>query len=103
MHIDLVGSFRPRAVAMAHIAKMCGFQNAIVLDIVGTSSDVSLMYQGEIRVTQDWSVEPGHPIRFPSIELITIGAGGGSIAWVDDGGSFACSSEDPISREQNRR
>ena len=76
------------AVAMAHIAKMCGFENAIGLDIGGTSSDISLMHNGEIRVTQDWFVEPGHPIRFPSIELITIGAGGGSIAWIDDGGSL---------------
>jgi len=76
------------AVAMAHIAKMCGFENAIGLDVGGTSSDVSLMYRGEIRVTQDWCVEPGLPIRFPSIELITIGAGGGSIAWIDGGGSL---------------
>lgn len=76
------------AVAMAHVAKQCGFQNAIGLDIGGTSSDISIMHNGEIRVTQDWSVEPGYPIRFPSIDLITIGAGGGSIAWIDEGGSL---------------
>ena len=40
----------------------------------GTSSDISIMHNGEIRVTQDWSVEPGYPIWFPSIDLITIGA-----------------------------
>ncbi|MGH7076327.1 MAG: hydantoinase/oxoprolinase family protein [Stellaceae bacterium] len=76
------------AVAMSDIAKRCGFENAIGVDIGGTSADVSIMHDGEVRVTQDWSVEPGHPIRFPSIELISIGAGGGSIAWMDDGGSL---------------
>lgn len=41
-----------------------------------------------MRITKDWYVEYGYPIRFPAIELITIGAGAGSIAWIDEGGSL---------------
>ena len=40
------------------------------------------------RVTKEWWVEYGYPICFPSIEVLTIGAGGGSIAWIDDAGSL---------------
>lgn len=76
------------AVAMSHIARLCGARHALGLDIGGTSSDISIMYNDEIRITQDWSVEPGYPIRFPAIELVTIGAGGGSVAWIDDGGTL---------------
>lgn len=76
------------AIASKHIAKLCGFNNAIGLDMGGTSTDISLMYDGDIRITKDWSIEYGHPIGFPSIEILTIGAGGGSLAWVDEGGSL---------------
>lgn len=76
------------AIASKHIAKLCGFNNAIGLDMGGTSTDISLMYGGEIRITKDWYIEYGYPIGFPSIEILTIGAGGGSLAWVDDGGSL---------------
>ncbi|BAU26655.1 N-methylhydantoinase A [Aneurinibacillus soli] len=76
------------AIASAHIAKLCGFQNAIGLDMGGTSTDISLMYNGDLRVTNDWYIEYGYPIGFPSIEILTIGAGGGSLAWVDEGGSL---------------
>ena len=54
----------------------------------GTSTDISLVYEGEMRTTNEWSVEYGHPICFPSIEILTIGAGGGSLAWIDQGGSL---------------
>lgn len=76
------------AIASKHIAKLCGFNNAIGLDMGGTSTDISLMYDGDIRITKDWSIEYGYPIGFPSIEILTIGAGGGSLAWVDEGGSL---------------
>lgn len=76
------------AIASKHIAKLCGFDNAIGLDMGGTSTDISLMYKGEIRITKDWSIEYGYPIGFPSIEIVTIGAGGGSLAWKDEGGSL---------------
>lgn len=76
------------AIASRHIGMLCGFRNSIGLDMGGTSTDVSLVYDGESRVTKDWSVEFGYPIRFPSIEVLTIGAGGGSLAWIDDAGGL---------------
>ena len=54
----------------------------------GTSTDISLVYDGELRTTKEWYVEYGYPICFPSIEVLTIGAGGGSLAWIDQAGSL---------------
>ena len=76
------------AIASRHIAAQCGFPNAIGIDMGGTSCDVSLAYEGQSRVTKDWWIEFGYPIRFPSIEVLTIGAGGGSLAWVDEAGGL---------------
>ena len=76
------------AIASRHIAMLCGYKNSIGLDMGGTSCDVSLVYDGQSRVTKDWGIEFGHPIRFPSIEVLTIGAGGGSLAWIDDAGAL---------------
>lgn len=76
------------AIASRHIAKLCGYDNAIGLDMGGTSTDISLVYNGKLRVTKDWYIEYGYPIGFPSIEILTIGAGGGSLAWMDEGGSL---------------
>jgi N-methylhydantoinase A len=76
------------AIACRHIAQLCGFDNAIGLDMGGTSTDISLVYDGEMRTTKEWAVEYGHPICFPSIEILTIGAGGGSLAWIDPAGSL---------------
>ena len=76
------------AIASRHIAALCGYPNAIGLDMGGTSTDISLVYEGEVRVTKEWFVEYGYPICFPSIEVLTIGAGGGSLAWIDEAGSL---------------
>jgi N-methylhydantoinase A len=76
------------AIASRHIATLCGFEHAIGLDMGGTSTDISLVYGGELRLTKEWSVEYGYPIVFPSIEVLTIGAGGGSIAWIDQAGAL---------------
>lgn len=76
------------AIASRHIALQCGFPNSIGLDMGGTSCDVSLAWEGRSRVTKDWHIEFGYPIRFPSIEVLTIGAGGGSLAWIDPAGSL---------------
>ena len=74
--------------ASRHIGQLCGFENTIGFDMGGTSTDISLVYEGEARTTTEWSVQYGYPIRFPSIEVLTIGAGGGSLAWIDDAGSL---------------
>lgn len=76
------------AIASREVARLCGYDNAIGLDMGGTSADISLVYGGEARITTDWFVEFGYPLRFPSIEVLTIGAGGGSIAWIDEAGSL---------------
>jgi N-methylhydantoinase A len=76
------------AIAGRHIAALCGHPNAIGLDMGGTSTDISLVYGNELRHTKEWFVEYGYPICFPSIEVLTIGAGGGSLAWIDEAGSL---------------
>ncbi|HSH48395.1 MAG TPA: hydantoinase/oxoprolinase family protein [Halomonas sp.] len=76
------------AIAAKHIAAQCGYQNAVGLDMGGTSTDISLIHDGELRVTHQWGVEYGHPIVFPSIEVLTIGAGGGSLAHIDIAGAL---------------
>lgn len=76
------------AIASRHIAMLCGFENSIGVDMGGTSADVSLVFEGQSRVTKDWHIQFGYPIRFPSIEVLTIGAGGGSLAWIDDAGAL---------------
>ncbi|MGH3360316.1 MAG: hydantoinase/oxoprolinase family protein [Nocardioidaceae bacterium] len=76
------------AIAARHVAAQCGYANAIGLDMGGTSTDISIVHAGELRVTKEWSVEFGYPIIFPSIEVLTIGAGGGSLAYIDEAGSL---------------
>jgi N-methylhydantoinase A len=76
------------AIACRELALLSGYQNAIGLDMGGTSTDISLVHDGEMRTTNQWSVEYGYPICFPSIEILTIGAGGGSLAWLDHAGSL---------------
>lgn len=76
------------AMAARHIALQCGFQDAIALDMGGTSSDLTLVQGGQVRVTKQWWVEYGHPISFPGVELVTVGAGGGTIAWIDESGAL---------------
>ncbi|WP_027134128.1 hydantoinase/oxoprolinase family protein [Geminicoccus roseus] len=76
------------AIASRHIAMLCGYQNSIGVDMGGTSADVSLVHDGVSRVTKDWHIQFGYPIRFPSIEVLTIGAGGGSLAWIDAAGGL---------------
>lgn len=76
------------AIAAKHIAQQCGFENAVGLDMGGTSTDIALVAGGELRITKEWQVEYGHPIIFPSIDVLTIGAGGGSLAYVDIAGSL---------------
>lgn len=71
---------------ISEIGKKVGFQNLIGLDMGGTSADVSLVYSGMARTTVEKEVEFGAAIRFPTIDIVSIGAGGGSIAWIDLGG-----------------
>ncbi|TET73793.1 MAG: hydantoinase/oxoprolinase family protein [Candidatus Aminicenantes bacterium] len=73
-------------VGAFHLGKAAGFRNIITFDMGGTSSDVSLI-DGKIRRTSE-SVIGDFPIRIPIIDIHSVGAGGGSIAYVDRGGSL---------------
>ena len=95
MSVDIARSFPIRTalsgpaagvIAGAHIGVSAGFPNLITCDMGGTSFDVSLVADGESAIAAQTSVDFGMVIRTPMIEITTIGAGGGSIAWVDRGG-----------------
>jgi N-methylhydantoinase A len=58
--------------------------NLVAVDMGGTSFDVSVVHDGTVSMVNEGEVD-GLPVRLPMIEMRTIGAGGGSIAWVDDG------------------
>ena len=68
---------------------MSGARNLITVDIGGTSADISVVPDGEVRIMNPRDTQVGgYPILAPMIDLSTIGAGGGSIAYVDEGGAF---------------
>jgi N-methylhydantoinase A len=65
-------------------AARSGYKNLITLDIGGTSTDVCVVTDGRPQLTSEFSID-GLPVRIPVLDINTIGAGGGSIVWVDDG------------------
>jgi N-methylhydantoinase A len=69
-----------------HIGQQVGFDHLITFDMGGTSTDVSLA-DGALRRTSEGSVE-GWPVRVPMMDIHTVGAGGGSMAWADAGGAL---------------
>ena len=71
-------------VGGAFSASLAGFDKVITLDMGGTSSDISLV-DGQPQLTSSSKIH-GHPIKIRAIDFSTIGAGGGSIAWIDPGG-----------------
>ncbi|MEQ8368265.1 MAG: hydantoinase/oxoprolinase family protein [Roseicyclus sp.] len=73
-------------IAAGHIAQSAGFDNVITGDMGGTSFDVALIAGGKSMLSPQTSIDFGMVVRNPMIEITTIGAGGGSIAWVDKGG-----------------
>ncbi|MDA5194154.1 hydantoinase/oxoprolinase family protein [Govanella unica] len=79
--------------AAAHLGLEIGEKNLIVLDIGGTTAKCTLIENGEVKVTTEYYIEksnrnPGYPIQTPVSEIVEIGNGGGSIAWVDEGGKL---------------
>ena len=73
-------------VAARQIASAAGFDNIITGDMGGTSFDVSLVADGQNMLTAQANIDFGMTIRVPMIEMTTIGAGGGSIAHIDEAG-----------------
>lgn len=74
-------------IASSHLAALAGIRDLITMDIGGTSTDISLIRNGEPAITRDAKLED-FPIRLPVIDINAIGAGGGSIAWIDEGGAL---------------
>ncbi|SAL18664.1 5-oxoprolinase (ATP-hydrolyzing) [Caballeronia sordidicola] len=74
-------------VGAAVVGRAIGFPNLVTFDVGGTSTDVSLVYDGEPLFTSSRQVA-GYPVRTPMVDIHVIGAGGGSIAWRDDAGSL---------------
>ncbi|MBM3679127.1 MAG: hydantoinase/oxoprolinase family protein, partial [Actinobacteria bacterium] len=73
-------------VAGRHFGLAAGSSDIVTFDMGGTSADIGLVVDGAIRHVRDFELEWGVPVAAPAIDLVTIGAGGGSIGWVDDGG-----------------
>jgi N-methylhydantoinase A len=72
-------------IGAAALSKLIGFENLITIDMGGTSLDASLIAEGNFAVETEQYFQT-LPVSIPTIDIHTIGAGGGSIAWIDDGG-----------------
>ena len=75
------------AVGAALLAKAAGHPDTIGIDMGGTSCDVCVVDAGEVRRTDSREIE-GRPVQLPMVDVHTVGAGGGSIAWRDAGGAL---------------
>ncbi|HEV2858329.1 MAG TPA: hydantoinase/oxoprolinase family protein [Solirubrobacterales bacterium] len=75
------------AVGAGLLAQLSGNGNALGFDMGGTSCDVCVVEDGEVRRTDSRKIE-GRPIQLPMVDVHTVGAGGGSIGWRDPGGAL---------------
>ncbi|MBG99633.1 MAG: hydantoin utilization protein [Solibacterales bacterium] len=69
-----------------YFGELAGWKDLVTLDMGGTSCDVGVIRDGKISYNTDYQIEWSIPIAAPFVDLTTIGAGGGSIAWIDKGG-----------------
>lgn len=75
------------AVGLAgYIGSLAGFENVIAFETGGTTNNVSIIYKGKPAITHEWKILWNVPCCLPSVDTVYIGAGGGSIGWVDKGG-----------------
>lgn len=75
------------ALAAAYVGRLTGDDQVISVDMGGTSFDVGVIDHGEPRVAPESQFE-GYPVKIPILDVEAIGAGGGSLAWVDQGGAL---------------
>jgi len=75
------------ALAAAYVGKLTGDQQIIGVDMGGTSFDIGLIIDGKPRVAPESQFE-GFPVKMPILDVHAIGAGGGSLAWIDQGGAL---------------
>jgi N-methylhydantoinase A len=73
--------------AARETSETMGLSGLVTFDMGGTSSDVSLVHDGEAARTTEADVD-GIPVRTPMVDVNTIGSGGGSVAWLDSGGAL---------------
>ncbi|MBK5190474.1 MAG: hydantoinase/oxoprolinase family protein, partial [Methanosarcinales archaeon] len=73
--------------ASKFLSTLIGIDNVITFDMGGTSADVSTIINGNLSWTSEGSIN-GLPLRMPMVDIVTVGAGGGSIAWLDEGGAL---------------
>ena len=85
--LALVSGPAAGVVGAARLARLAGIENAISLDMGGTSTDVCLISAGSAGRAAEREVA-GLPVRLPTVDLQTVGAGGGSIVWRDSGGAL---------------
>jgi N-methylhydantoinase A len=74
-------------VGAARLAALAGFANALSFDMGGTSTDVCAIVDGSAQREHERLVD-GLPVRLPTVAVHTVGAGGGSIVWLDEGGAL---------------
>lgn len=74
-------------VAGSFVGRLAGETQLITVDMGGTSFDIGLVDQGQPRVHSEGEFE-GYPVKIPMVDVHAIGAGGGSIAWIDQGGAL---------------
>ncbi len=74
-------------VGAAYVAAASGYENLLTFDMGGTSSDVAAILEGEALTTTEAAIA-GVPIKLPMVDIHTVSAGGGSLAWVDAGGAL---------------
>jgi N-methylhydantoinase A len=75
------------AIATAFVSRLTGNEMAVGADMGGTTFDISIIDK-HLPKTTTWGGVTNYPIKLPMVDLKTIGAGGGSIAWVDEGGAL---------------
>ncbi len=80
-------------IGAAKLGELIGEPNVIAFDVGGTTAKTSLVKKGKPRITTEYKIEwrrdyAGYPILAPTIDIVEIGAGGGSIAWVDEAGAL---------------
>src|SRR3954471_18299274 len=84
--VALVSGPAAGVVGAARVARLAGVEEALSLDMGGTSTDVCLIRGGQAGRAAEREVA-GLPLRLPTVDLQTVGAGGGSIVWRDEGGA----------------
>lgn len=75
-------------LASLFLGETIGLRDLITIDMGGTSLDIAVIRKGAAQLTNTLYVQWGIPIRTPAIDVKTIGAGGGSIVWIDEGGAI---------------